>query len=144
MRALSLFGKRFGDADASAAAERASSVFLHRQLYKRRSDDSIIREEFVKLHYPLYWHYDFLAGLKALAETGFIGDPGCNAALDLLEEMELPDGGWPATAKYYKASSEIKLGNDHVDWGGTGKRRMNEWITADALYVLKAAGRISV
>jgi hypothetical protein len=27
-----------------------------------------------------------------------------------------------------------------VDWGGCG--RMNEWVTADALYVLHAAGRV--
>jgi hypothetical protein len=29
-----------------------------------------------------------------------------------------------------------------VDWGGSGNRRMNEWVTADALYVLRAAGAI--
>jgi hypothetical protein len=28
-----------------------------------------------------------------------------------------------------------------VDWGGSGNRRMNEWLTADALFVLRAAGR---
>jgi hypothetical protein len=29
-----------------------------------------------------------------------------------------------------------------VDWGGAGKGRMNEWVTADALWVLRAAGRL--
>ena len=38
--------------------------------------------------------------------------------------------------------SEMAHGNDYVDWGGTSKRRMNPWITADALTVLRAADRI--
>ena len=29
-----------------------------------------------------------------------------------------------------------------MSWGGVNKRKMNEWVTADALYVLAAAGRI--
>jgi hypothetical protein len=29
-----------------------------------------------------------------------------------------------------------------IDWGAVGKGRMNEWVRADALYVLRAAGRI--
>jgi hypothetical protein len=28
-----------------------------------------------------------------------------------------------------------------VDWGPTGRKQMNEWITVRALYVLKEAGR---
>jgi hypothetical protein len=31
---------------------------------------------------------------------------------------------------------------DSVDWGGTGKKRTNEWVTVDALTVLRAAGRL--
>jgi hypothetical protein len=31
---------------------------------------------------------------------------------------------------------------DYVDWGGQARMHMNEWVTADALYVMKAAGRI--
>jgi hypothetical protein len=30
---------------------------------------------------------------------------------------------------------------DSVAWGGTGRSRMNEWVTAEALTVLRAAGR---
>lgn len=143
MRALSLFARITGDQNCHDAAERAARIFLDRSLYKRRSDGGVIRPEFTKLHYPLYWRYDFLGGLKAIAETGFIDDPACIPALDLLEEMQLPDGGWPALAKYYKFSPELKPGSDSVDWGGTSKRRMNEWVTSDALTVLKAAGRLA-
>jgi hypothetical protein len=33
--------------------------------------------------------------------------------------------------------------HERVNWGGSGgKSRMNEWVTVDALFVLRAAGRI--
>jgi hypothetical protein len=139
MRALAAWAAISGDADARRAAERAADVFLERRLFKRRSDGRVIHSEFTKLHYPLYWHYDILAGLKAMAELGRIGDPRCADALDLLESKRLPDGGWPAEAKYYRHSTEVALGNDDVDWGGTSARRMNSWVTVDALAVLRAA-----
>jgi hypothetical protein len=31
---------------------------------------------------------------------------------------------------------------DYVKWGVTSKRRLNEWVTVDALAVLRAAGRL--
>jgi hypothetical protein len=78
-----------------------------------------------------------------MAEAGFIGDARCKPALDLLADKQLKDGGWPAEKKYYKAAGAIALGNDYVDWGGVSKTRMNPWVRADALYVLKAAGYIT-
>jgi hypothetical protein len=78
-----------------------------------------------------------------MAELGRIDDPRCADGLDLLESKRLPDGGWPAEAKYYTHSTTVALGNDDVDWGGTSIRRSNPWITVDALAVLRAAGRIA-
>jgi hypothetical protein len=88
-----------------------------------RSDRKVIAAGFTELHYPLYWHYDVLAGLKAMAELGRIDDRRC------------------AAARYSRPSKALALGNDYVDWGGTSKTRANEWISADALAVLHAAGR---
>jgi len=141
LRGLHLYGTRFRDGPALAAADRASEIFLRRQLYKREADGSVIKAEFAKLHYPLYWHYDVLFGLKVMAETGHIGDPRCADALELLEQKQLPAGGWPAESRYYKVSERVVLNGDYVDWGGTSSRRMNPWVTADALSVLRSAGR---
>jgi hypothetical protein len=141
MRALSLYGTRFRKAEAKAAATRASEIFLSRSLFKRRSDGACMKTEFAKLHYPLYWHYDILFGLRVMAETGHLDDPRCGPALDLLEQKRLPDGGWPAESRYYTVSQDIKLNADYVDWGGVSKKRMNPWVTADALSVLVKAGR---
>lgn len=143
LRALALYARRQDHAPARGAAVRAAEIFLNRHLYLGRRDGKLIRQEFVTLHYPLYWHYDVLHGLKVLAEAGLVTDPRCAKALDLLEHKRLPDGGWPAEARYYRTSSAIEHGNDHVDWGGTSKRRMNPWVTADALFVLRAAGRLN-
>lgn len=141
MRALALYARTHKDKHARDASRRAGEVFLERRLFKQRSDGKLIRREFVQLHYPLYWHYDYLGALKVLAEMDLL-DKRCNDALDLLESKRLPDGGWPAQSRYYSVSSKQKHGADFVDWGGTGARKMNEWVTVDALFVLHRAGRL--
>jgi hypothetical protein len=143
MRALAAWAALSGDVEAGRAAQRATEVFLERRLFKRRSDGRTIHPEFTKLHYPLYWHYDILAGLRAMAELGRIDDPRCADALDLLESKRLADGGWPAEARYYKHSTTVSLGNDDVDWGGTSSRHSNPWVTVDALAALWASGRLA-
>jgi len=143
MLGLDLYARTHHDKTAAKASERAREVFLRRHLFRRVADGRVIHREFVLLHYPLYWHYDILAGLKAMARTGAIGDPRCNEALDLLEQKRLPDGGWPSESRYYTVKPDkIELHADYVDWGGTSVRKMNEWVTVDALYVLASAGRL--
>src|SRR5207249_2918660 len=128
---------------AAKAARAAADVFLRRRLFKRVSDGKIIAPDFVSLHYPRYWHYDFLGGLTAMTQVGRIADPRCADALDLLEARRLPDGGWPAEKRYYKVSPKAMVTNaDYVNWGGTSRKRMNPWVTVDALAVLRAAGRL--
>jgi hypothetical protein len=143
MLGLAVYSRRVKQRAAAEAAGKAAEVFLRRRLFKRVSDGRIITRDFVALHYPLYWHYDFLGGLKAMMRIGRLGDPRCAEALDLLEERRLPDGGWPAEKRYYAVSPRaFRTNADYVSWGGTSRRRMNEWITVDALAVLRAAGRI--
>lgn len=143
LRALSAYGRATGDARALNAADRAAEVFLRRRLFRCASDGSVMNSEFVRLHYPCYWRYDILFGLKVMAESGHINDSRCSDALDLLELKRLPDGGWPAEERFYKVSSDLSSNSDRVSWGGVNSKRMNEWITVDALYALKAAGRLA-
>ena len=78
--------------------------------------------------------------------VGRLSDPRCADALDLLESKRLPDGGFTADVKYYKVS-QAKIegsGVSFVDWGGTSKKTMNEFVTVHALSILKKAGRLSV
>jgi hypothetical protein len=131
-----------GTARARSAARAAAEVFLERRLAYRVSTGGLIRAEFATLHYPLYWHYDILGGLRAMEEVGLLGDPRCADALDLLESMRLADG-WPAQARFYRTSADIAPHHDCADWGGTSIRRANQWVTVDALAVLHAAGRLT-
>jgi hypothetical protein len=141
-RALNLYAKATGSKEAKGAVSRAAELFLKRELFKRLSNGRIMNADFVLLHYPCYWHYDTLACLKALAEAGIIRDKRCKAALDLLESKRLDDGGFPAEKKCYRTTKPKISGYSLVDWGGMSKRRMNEWVTMDALYVLRMAGRL--
>jgi hypothetical protein len=78
-----------------------------------------------------------------MAEAGLIGDSRCNNALDLLELKRLPDGGFPAEERLYRIVKTARVSRGSlVDWGGAGLKRSNEFVTADALYVLKQAGRL--
>jgi hypothetical protein len=143
LRALALHARLAGSRKSKAAAERASETFLKRRLYKRQKDGSVMHEDFVKLHYPCYWRYDILQGLKVMAEAGFIRDARCGDALDLLESKELTGGGFPAEGKFYTVGKTAPSRRSPVDWGGVRRKSMNEFVTADALFVLKEAGRQS-
>ncbi|MDP2870929.1 MAG: hypothetical protein Q8P31_00060 [Bacillota bacterium] len=148
LRALALHARLTGSARSYEAAERAADIFLKRRMFRRQADGTVIQPSFALLHYPCYWHYDILFGLKVMAEAGFLGDERCSEALDLLESKRLLDGGFPAEGRYYRrvpphdARYLRGSGFEPVDWGPTGRRRANEWVSADALAVLRAAGRV--
>jgi len=142
MRALAAYSQWAGDSTAREASLCAAEVFLERKLFLRRGDGKPIKSDFLRLHYPLYWHYDVLGGLTAMKELVLLADPRCESALDLLESKRLDDGGWPAAAKWYSKSAGSSAGESSVDWGGVDRKRMNPWVTVDALAVLRAAGRV--
>lgn len=140
LRGLALYSQTKDHAQAREASRRAAEIFLQRRLFRRVSDGQVISENFLKLHYPCYWHYDILFGLKVMAEAGFLHDERCREALALLASRRLPDGGFPAEQKYYRATGPIENSRSLVDWGGTSLRQMNPFVTVEALAVLKQAG----
>jgi len=142
LRALALYAKTAGDPKVKAATGRAAEVFLSRQLFKHRRDGQVMDPHFVLLHYPLYWHYDILFALKVLAEAGLLDDSRCQAALDLLESKRLPDGGFPAEESFARPTRPQLSGYSPVRWGRQSRKAMNPFVTADALYVLRMAGRL--
>jgi len=122
------------------AVGRAVEYFLERRLFRRKHDSRIISERFTKLHYPCYWHYDILFGLKVMKEAGSLRDERCADALSLLRSKALESGGFPAEEAYYRGV-RAKSGRSLVDWGGTSRREMNEFVTCDALGVLGPPSR---
>lgn len=92
----------------------------------------------LKLHFPAYWHYDLLTGLRALAASVGLSDERANDALDLLEEKRRSDGIWRTEGKWWKRPGSSGSNVEVVDWGPLA----NELLTEQAEGVLRAAGRI--
>lgn len=144
LRALAAYAHITGDPKARAAVEWVAEVFLKRRLYKRLSDGSVMKAQFLKLCTPAFWFYDILFGLKVMAEAGFIRDPRCQDALDVLESRRLPGGGFPADSKHFfliQTPGKVVHRGIRADWGAVGLGRPNEFITIDAVFVLRSAGR---
>lgn len=131
---------------ALRAAQRTVELFLNHRLFRSTTTGDVIKPEWLKLHYPLYWHYDILQALlilarfDELAETHHVmRDPRVHEALDLIEAKRRPDGCWHAEGYYWAPLDKRASNVDVVDWG---RRGPNEMITLNALRVLKAAGRL--
>jgi hypothetical protein len=118
LRGLACYVITSGDTQVKKSTDRTAEMFLKRSLFKRITDGSIINKNFLKLHYPNYRHYDILFSLKVLAEAGYIDDPRCSAALDLLISKQLPDDGFPVEGRYYRVDDKKVSGHSRVDFGG--------------------------
>ena len=121
------------------AVERAAEYFLERRLFKRKRDGQVISGRFTTLHYPSYWHYDILIGLKVMKEAGFIRDERCADAISLLESKRLKDGGFPAEGVHYRTGRPGTSTRSTVNWGRVSRAKMNEFVTCDALSILSRA-----
>ncbi|MDK9698933.1 MAG: hypothetical protein OEM52_02115 [bacterium] len=144
LRGLIAYANWRNDESARAAVIRAAELFLSRKLYRRLTNDQIIDHHFTKLHYPSFWHYDILLGLRVLCEGGFLLDLRSQPALELLQSKMLPDGGFPCEEKWYQQTKSTLSGFSQVDWGGTSKIHANVFVTVEALAVLQAANMLPI
>jgi hypothetical protein len=143
------------DKEVRKGIEKAAEFFLkHRIFLSCRSNEVRPPETFhsqvfravhpiTDLHYPLYWHYDVLQALTILHRAGKLDDPRTREALDLVERKRGSEGQWRPEGYYWtlrRKQSKVNVSNvEIVDWG---RRGPNEFITLNALRVLKASGRI--
>jgi len=127
------YSRATGDQDASKAAGKAAEFFLKHRLFRSCRTGKIINPQWLKLHYPLYWHYDILQALRIMKLADRLGDPRTKEALDIVESKRMKDGRWRPEGYYARPSTEV------VDWGRDGP---NEMITLNALRVLRGSGRI--
>jgi hypothetical protein len=121
-----------GDAAARRAADRTATLLLEHRLFRSTSSGEPIHPTWTVLHYPPYWHYDVLLGLRLLAALGRLDDPRAADALHVVERARRPDGRF--SGRRWSSSSQPAA----VDWGrGTENLLLNEIVSA----VLAAAGR---
>jgi len=90
-----------GDGRARLAARRAGELLLEHRLFRSMETGGVIHDEWVHIHWPHYWHYDFFHGLRALAMLGLLRDPRADDAVELLIKKRRPDGTWRTGGRRY-------------------------------------------
>lgn len=118
---------------------RGGAEFLlqHRVVFSHRTGQPA-HPVMLKVHFPAYWHYDVLAGLRTLAASVGLADARAADALDLLEAKRGEDGAWRTEGKWWKRPGSKGSNVEVVDWGTAA----NELLTEQAEGVLWAAGRL--
>jgi hypothetical protein len=139
---LTMYQNEIGDKEVSRAIKKASELFLSHELFKSHTTGKVANRVWLKLHYPLYWHYDILQAMRVLSIGVGLKDLRTKEALDIIESKRAEDGRWRAEGFYWFPIEKGKKrgSRDVVDWGREGP---NQMITLNALRVLKAAGRLS-
>jgi hypothetical protein len=111
IRALAEYHRATGDTRALKAALRGGELLLEHRLF-RSSSGRVIDSEWVHLHWPHYWHYDYFHGLRAIAMLGLIADSRTDDARQMLLGARRADGTWCATGRrYWRPANEV------VNWG---------------------------
>lgn len=144
LRGLAQWSRATGDERARRAAKRAAEFLLERRLLWRKRDGVLIEPEWGgpvdKVHYPIRF-YDVLSSLLVMTEMGIVRDRRCQDALDLLEQKRLADGSFPVEWTNVKRADRIESRGTFADWGPLHKKKGNPFVSVDALYVLREAGR---
>jgi hypothetical protein len=105
-----------GDARALAAAHRAAELFLEHRVFQSTITGAVINPEWLHIHWPHYWHYDFFHGLRAISMVGKLTDSRADSAIDLLLSIRRKDGTWRSTGRrYWRRAGQA--GVEAVDWG---------------------------
>ena len=137
---LAAYHEATGDADALSAARRTTELLLEHRIHRTLDGGRTIHPSMAALHWPAYWHYDVLAGLRVLlaVDPRLLADPRAGDALDLLEGKRQPDGRFSTRHAWWQAGRHVTSPVDVIDWG---RGRPSEVLTLHALTALKAAGR---
>ena len=106
------YHRETGHQGAWDAAQAAGALLLQHELFKSSRTGGPIHPEWMHIHWPHYWHYDFFHGLRAVAMLGRAKDPRAAAALEHLEKLRRPDGTWRATGRRYWTKT-----TEAVEWG---------------------------
>jgi hypothetical protein len=127
---LATYAHHTGDAAAHAAALRTAELLLQHRLFRVHGTGEPIHPSWTELHYPPYWHYDVLQGLRLLHAVDRLNDHRASNALDLLESSRRRNGTFSSRQWSYKQQPAV------LDRG-----TYRQMLTRRAQEILEAAGR---
>ncbi len=137
---------------AKEVVEKGCEFMLMHRLYKSDKTGKVIDEAWTRLHFPLFYEYDILHGLRVLSKLGYGNDERTRDAVDLLESKRLHDGTWPMEESYLNGLKKNLKKDQSGEWevvkgidvakipeyyhslGRIGQS--NPWITLNSLRVL--------
>jgi len=134
--------------------ERACEFMLLHRLYKSDRTGQVINEDWTKLHFPLFYFYDILHGLRVLTALDYGGDERVKDAVELLWSKRLNNGLWPMEATFLHHPKRNWVKDSRTgDWGIVKEKSImevpriysclgpvgepNPWVTLNAMRALK-------
>lgn len=143
LRGLAAWAHATGDKAATQTLERGIKLLLEHHLLFHRNGALIVPTWGPRpdgIGFPIRF-FDVLLVLELMADTGYLNDPRCDRALDLLASKRTADGGFPMEVRRARTASVICSNCTFAQWGPGGKTQTNPWVTIQALRVLESAGR---
>lgn len=128
------------DAEVRRSIERGAEFFLRRHLMK---EGGAPYAPWSRLHYPHHYYYDYLVGLRILAQLGYGSDARMRPALRWLREKRRRDGTWALDA----SNPDLDTSSSRYPFQGVQFAVMleplhepSQWATVEALSVLARSG----
>lgn len=140
MRGLVTYESVKDSPEIRQAIDDCAEILLTRQVYLKRTNGKPLRPVYTKTAYPYPRLYNFMAGLHILTRSGHITDRRCDAALDLLESKFIEGQGWEMERKLFHHNKN-KEDFTNVHWEKETFGKANQFLTVDALEILRKAGR---
>jgi hypothetical protein len=119
------------------AVERGVEFMLMHRLFKSDKSGKVIQREWAQLHFPLFYFYDILHGLRVVTALGFGGDERTEDAWEVLLSKRLPGETWPMEATYVRS-----LRRNFVKDEKTGQWRSVQEEGIDRSNVYRSPGKV--
>jgi hypothetical protein len=138
LRGLAAYHQATGEHRARRAARNAARFLLAHRLYRSCRTGRVAHPELIKLHWPAYWHYDVLVGLRCLDAVDMLADLAATDALDVIAAARQPDGAWRTSGRrYWKRPGSTGSNVEVVDLAPVA----HTIVTAQAAHLLQRADR---
>ncbi|HVH14896.1 MAG TPA: hypothetical protein VNA15_04160 [Candidatus Angelobacter sp.] len=87
--------------------ERGAEFLLMHRLYKADHHEWMpMNPTFTSLHFPMYYYYDALHGLRVLTKLGYGDDERMRDAAHLVMSKRRPDGRWVLESDWFSQPAE--------------------------------------